>query len=130
MTITYFQIVRVLWSSDTIPGHKEMNTKKENYCRSNNFFKLIRRIEIRFFFIDQKPKTLHYESNSTTVNQLKARRKASKMLVIVVLIFTACYFPVHVLNILRYTYTDIDQSEIISIFFLFSHWLDYSLISN
>lgn len=60
------------------------------------------------------------------MGQLRARRKASKMLVAVVILFAACYFPVHALNIIRYTYTNIDQSEIISVLSLLSHWLCYA----
>jgi hypocretin (orexin) receptor 2 len=60
------------------------------------------------------------------MNQLRARRKASKMLVAVVIMFAACYFPVHALNIVRYTYTDLDQSEVISVLSLLSHWLCYA----
>lgn len=41
-------------------------------------------------------------ANSSTMGQLRARRKAAKMLVAVVVMFASCYFPVHVLNILRY----------------------------
>lgn len=33
--------------------------------------------------------------------QLNSRRKAAKMLVAVVLVFGICYFPVHLLSILR-----------------------------
>lgn len=40
-------------------------------------------------------------ANSSTMGQLRARRKAAKMLVAVVVMFASCYFPVHVLNILR-----------------------------
>lgn len=40
-------------------------------------------------------------ANSSTMGQLRARRKAAKMLVAVVVMFAGCYFPVHVLNILR-----------------------------
>lgn len=129
MSIAYFQIVRVLWRSDTIPGHREISTQKENCCRSKDIVVSTRKCLFGcysiFIITDRKSNTLHYESNSTTMNQLRARRKASKMLVIVVLIFAACYFPVHALNILRYSYTDINQSEVISVLFLLSHWLDY-----
>lgn len=41
-------------------------------------------------------------ANSSTMGQLRARRKAAKMLVVVVAMFAICYFPVHLLNILRY----------------------------
>lgn len=39
--------------------------------------------------------------------------------------FAACYFPVHALNIIRYT-LHIDQSEVISVLSLLSHWLCYA----
>jgi hypocretin (orexin) receptor 2 len=73
-----------------------------------------------------KGNPLHGESNSTTIAQLRARRKASKMLVAVVIMFAACYFPVHALNIIRYTYTNLNQDEIISVLSLLSHWLCYA----
>jgi hypocretin (orexin) receptor 2 len=47
------------------------------------------------------------------------------MLVAVVIMFAACYFPVHALNLIRYTY-DLNQSEIISVLSLLSHWLCYA----
>lgn len=34
MTIAYFQIVRVLWRSDTIPGHSNLKAQKPSYYRS------------------------------------------------------------------------------------------------
>ncbi|KAL7032312.1 hypothetical protein ACKWTF_007283 [Chironomus riparius] len=109
MTIAYCQIVRVLWRSDTIPGHNHLKTQKVASYRSKG-----------------KNSTGQGESNSTTLNQLRARRKASKMLVAVVIMFAACYFPVHALNVIRYTYTDLNQSEIVSVLSLLSHWLCYA----
>ncbi|CRK91360.1 CLUMA_CG005033, isoform A [Clunio marinus] len=108
MTIAYFQIVRVLWRSDTIPGHSNIKVQKPSYYRN------------------KVNHASHGESNATTMGQLRARRKASKMLVAVVIMFAACYFPVHALNIIRYTYTDIDQSEVVSVLSLLSHWLCYA----
>lgn len=67
----------------------------------------------------------HGESNSTTMGQLRARRKASKMLVAVVMMFAFCYLPVHALNIIRFA-TTLDQSEVISVLSLLSHWLCYA----
>ncbi|KAG5684063.1 hypothetical protein PVAND_013312 [Polypedilum vanderplanki] len=104
MTIAYCQIVRVLWRSDTIPGHNNYKTQKLNTYRGKGSVG---------------------ESNSTTIAQLRARRKASKMLVAVVIMFAACYFPVHALNLIRYTY-DLNQNEIISVLSLLSHWLCYA----
>jgi hypocretin (orexin) receptor 2 len=46
--------------------------------------------------------TLNTNANITTEGQLRSRRKAAKMLVAVVIMFAVCYFPVHVLSILRY----------------------------
>jgi 7 transmembrane receptor (rhodopsin family) len=78
------------------------------------------------FFLGKSNYLAHDESNSTTIAQLRARRKASKMLVAVVIMFAACYFPVHALNIIRYTYTDLNQSEVITVLSLLSHWLCYA----
>lgn len=153
MTIAYFQIVRVLWRSDTIPGHSNIKAQKPGYYRSKLKSLLFyesdsctlmlisiispvahrRALHKKFHFnqifihvTDQPNHLSHGESNSTTMGQLRARRKASKMLVAVVIMFAACYFPVHALNIIRYSYTNIDQSEVISVLSLLSHWLCYA----
>lgn len=52
-----------------------------------------------FFFIYLG--TRNTVGNSSTMSQLRARRKAAKMLVVVVVMFAICYLPVHCLNILR-----------------------------
>lgn len=76
MSIAYFKIIRVLWTQDTIPGHRE--TRSQQYTPVSN-----------------------YVANSSAIGQLKARRKAAKMLVAVVIMFACCYFPIYLLNILR-----------------------------
>ncbi|XP_055529327.1 orexin receptor type 2-like isoform X2 [Wyeomyia smithii] len=105
MTIAYFQIVRVLWRSDTIPGHRESRNQP---CG-----------------IHSTRSTLNCVGNTSTMGQLRARRKAAKMLVAVVIMFAGCYFPVHMLNVARYTF-DINQSDIVAVLSLFSHWLCYA----
>ena len=60
--------------------------------------------------------TLNTNANVTTEGQLRSRRKAAKMLVAVVIMFAVCYFPVHVLSILRYvemtsSWADVDESK-------------------
>lgn len=40
-------------------------------------------------------------ANTSTMSQLRARRKAAKMLVVVVVLFAVCFLPIHCLNILR-----------------------------
>ncbi|XP_052748225.1 orexin receptor type 2-like [Galleria mellonella] len=67
MTVAYYQIVRVLWKSEKIPGQAE---------------------------------TIKLAPAEQT--QLRSRRKAAKMLVAVVIMFAVCYFPVHLLSVLRY----------------------------
>ncbi|KAL1400508.1 hypothetical protein pipiens_007378, partial [Culex pipiens pipiens] len=79
MTVAYFQIVRVLWRSDTIPGHRESRTQPCGLHGTRT--------------------TLNCVGNTSTMGQLRARRKAAKMLVAVVLMFAGCYFPVHMLNV-------------------------------
>lgn len=60
-------------------------------------------------------------ANSSTMGQLRARRKAAKMLVAVVVMFASCYFPVHVLNILRYSKLNAAWLRLLNlIFFLFT----------
>lgn len=53
-----------------------------------------------------------------------ARRKAAKMLLAVVTLFGLCYLPVHTLNLLRYT-TELEQTPLMTIASLLSHWLCY-----
>ncbi|KOB65951.1 Neuropeptide receptor A5 [Operophtera brumata] len=40
-------------------------------------------------------------TNASTEGQLRSRRKAAKMLVAVIAMFAVCYFPVHLLSVLR-----------------------------
>ena len=44
---------------------------------------------------------LTVNSNASIELQLRSRRKAAKMLVVVVIVFAVCYFPVHLVSILR-----------------------------
>ena len=46
---------------------------------------------------------LTVNSNASIEMQLRSRRKAAKMLVVVVIVFAVCYFPVHLMSILRYS---------------------------
>lgn len=40
-------------------------------------------------------------SNASTEMQLRSRRKAAKMLVVVAIVFAICYLPVHLINLIR-----------------------------
>ncbi|KAF6215130.1 hypothetical protein GE061_009880 [Apolygus lucorum] len=102
-SIAYLQIVRVLWRSGNIPGHVE--------CRAPlNTISGCRRMTI---------------ANTSTEGQLKSRRKAAKMLVAVVIMFAVCYFPVHLVAMLRYT-IEIRKSDMTEFLATFSHWLCYA----
>ncbi|CAG5049741.1 unnamed protein product [Parnassius apollo] len=57
--------------------------------------------------------------------QLRSRRKAAKMLVAVVVMFAVCYFPVHLLSVLRYT-LDMEQNDVITLLALLSHVMCYA----
>ncbi|XP_013176423.1 PREDICTED: orexin receptor type 1-like [Papilio xuthus] len=58
-------------------------------------------------------------------SQLRSRRKAAKMLVAVVAMFAVCYFPVHLLSVLRYT-LDMEQSDVVTCVALLSHVMCYA----
>ncbi|KAH3847378.1 orexin receptor type 2-like [Dreissena polymorpha] len=60
------------------------------------------------------------------VTALKARRKAAKMLMTIVILFGICYLPIHILNILRYqgTLHEMDDNVVI-IWALFARGICY-----
>ncbi|XP_038218380.1 orexin receptor type 1-like [Zerene cesonia] len=111
MMIAYCQIVRVLWRSDNIPGH----TESHKLCPGgqNNWLAANRRT------------TPSIHTNASTEGQLRSRRKAAKMLVAVVVMFAVCYFPVHLLSVLRVAY-DVQQSDIMTCISLISHVMCYA----
>ncbi|XP_076765786.1 orexin/Hypocretin receptor type 1 isoform X2 [Xylocopa sonorina] len=98
MSVAYWQIVRVLWRSD-IPGHN---------------------LSSRTSQMSQIPPS----SGGNPEVQLRSRRKAAKMLVTVVITFAICYFPVHLLNVLRYS-IEIPSSKWINATTLIVHGLCY-----
>ncbi|XP_041975381.1 orexin receptor type 1-like [Aricia agestis] len=57
--------------------------------------------------------------------QMRSRRNAAKMLVAVVIMFAVCFFPVHLLSILRYM-KDLEQNDVLSIMGLLSHVFCYA----
>lgn len=108
MSIAYYQIVRVLWKSDNIPGHSEV----EKFNPEAEINGRTRRLTIG-------------TTNSTTESQIVSRRKAAKMLVVVVSMFAACYFPVHLLSIVR-TIWDVPQTEATATLSNFCHFLVFA----
>ncbi|XP_035732813.1 orexin receptor type 1-like isoform X2 [Vespa mandarinia] len=98
MTLTYWQIVHVLWRSD-IPGHNLTSRA----CQIG---------EIRS------------TGAGNPEGQLRSRRKAAKMLIAIVVTFAICYFPVHLLSILKYIIL-LPSGEWSIKVSLFAHWLCY-----
>nr|XP_018905595.1 PREDICTED: orexin receptor type 1-like isoform X1 [Bemisia tabaci] len=128
MTVAYYQIIKVLWRSDNIPGHQETLTVRvpipahadspqaphshQHGCFNNNSTAMSTR---RTF------------AGSNSEAQLKSRRKAAKMLVAVVAMFAICYFPVHLLNFVRYCggRESLQQTSILAVMSSISHWFCY-----
>ncbi|KAH0945928.1 hypothetical protein HN011_007565 [Eciton burchellii] len=98
MSVAYWQIVRVLWRSD-IPGHN-LSTR---ICHSTE---------------------IPISGGGNPEGQLRSRRKAAKMLVAVVLTFAVCFFPVHLLSILRSIMALPSNQWTIAVS-LIAHWLCY-----
>ncbi|XP_034826219.1 orexin/Hypocretin receptor type 1-like [Maniola hyperantus] len=113
MMIAYCQIVRVLWRSDNIPGHTESHKLCPPASGQNNWLAASRRT------------TPSIHANASTEGQLRSRRKAAKMLVAVVVMFAVCYFPVHLLSVLRVAFV-VQQTEIMTCIALISHVMCYA----
>ncbi|XP_026318301.1 orexin receptor type 1-like isoform X2 [Hyposmocoma kahamanoa] len=113
MMIAYCQIVRVLWRSDNIPGHMESHKLCSTPSGQNNWLTVNRRT------------TPSIHANASTEGQLRSRRKAAKMLVAVVIMFAVCYFPVHLLSVLRVAYS-VEQTHVMTCIALISHVLCYA----
>ncbi|KZC09016.1 PREDICTED: orexin receptor type 1-like [Dufourea novaeangliae] len=98
MSVAYWQIVRVLWKSD-IPGHN-LPTRASQMSHTTP------------------------SGGGNPEAQLRSRRKAAKMLVTVVITFAICYFPVHLISVLRYTIT-LPSNKWINAISLIAHGLCY-----
>ncbi|XP_076629808.1 orexin receptor type 2 isoform X1 [Colletes latitarsis] len=98
MSVAYWQIVKVLWKNN-IPGHN----------------------------LPAQASQMSQTSPANVGNldgQLRYRRKAAKMLITVVIIFAICYFPVHLLSVIRYT-RGLTESTLTKVCALISHGLCY-----
>jgi len=104
MSVMYCQIVRVLWRDD-IPGVHETRHASAPIKAASG-------------------KASTVSANSSADCQVQSRRKAAKMLMSVVVMFGVCYFPVHMLNVLRYT-VGLPNNDIVVSISLLSHWFCY-----
>ncbi|XP_076315511.1 orexin/Hypocretin receptor type 1-like [Tachypleus tridentatus] len=112
MTVTYFQIARVLWDKN-IPGSAEAEVTRRQ-SRSVTLNQSCRNGKLRICSV-----------NPSCEGQIQSRQKAAKMLIAVVVIFGICYLPVHLINTLRYT-IGLPQTHATSVVSLLSHWLCYA----
>lgn len=110
MSIAYYQIARVLWNKN-IPGSTETTIRHSR--------------TINMKHIDKNGTTKFQSINQNCEGQIRSRRKAAKMLIAVVVMFGLCYFPVHLINALRYT-VGLPQSHATTVASLISHWLCYA----
>ncbi|XP_017780791.1 PREDICTED: orexin receptor type 2-like [Nicrophorus vespilloides] len=99
MTVTYYQIIGVLWRSGNANQHTLEVPGRQN--------------------------TISVNTNTNIESQLRSRIKAAKMLVAVVIMFGVCYFPVHLLSLLRLT-SELKNTDTNRAFALMSHWLCYA----
>ncbi|KAG2460887.1 orexin receptor type 1-like [Polypterus senegalus] len=117
MFMAYFQIFRKLWCRQ-IPGAGTALTRKW-LPRSQKP-------------LSQKEDTAasHCSSAiSAEIKQLRARRKTARMLIVVLLVFSLCYLPISILNILKRVFgyfENTNDREAIYAWFTFSHWLVYA----
>lgn len=94
MGFTYTHIAIVLWN-EHIPGLHERQSRQP--------------------MMDKK---------QSENDQSESRKKAAKMLVAVVIVFGICFFPVHLLNIVRYT-IGLQALPHVNIIALFAHWTTF-----
>lgn len=64
------------------------------------------------------------DKRSSDKDQSETRKKAAKMLIAVVVVFGICFFPVHFLNIVRYT-VGLHAFPNVNILALFAHWTTF-----
>ncbi|XP_071448597.1 orexin/Hypocretin receptor type 1-like [Hetaerina americana] len=123
MSFTYYQIVRVLWKSANIPGHTEARAAAAAVAASSA--SSASHGASRHTTSSVGGTVLMTNTNVSTEGQLRSRRKAAKMLVAVVLMFAVCYFPVHLLGIMRYM-VKLPQTDEWVALSMISHWLCYA----
>ncbi|KAM4692747.1 orexin receptor type 2 [Discoglossus pictus] len=118
MILAYLQIFRKLWCRQ-IPGTSSVVQRKwkplQCPIQSRNQGQQINKPRINAVAAELK--------------QIRARRKTARMLMVVLLVFAICYFPISILNILKRVFGMFDKTnnrETVYALFTFSHWLVYA----
>ncbi|RWS23665.1 orexin receptor type 2-like protein, partial [Leptotrombidium deliense] len=126
MSVAYYQIAVVLWNKN-IPGSAEsecsieynISSKSDAVSMSSSLSnKQVNRVQRQSRVVNNTCKQSNARRKkearkNATLNQnceghIRTRRKAAKMLIAVVMMFAFCYFPVHLMNILRYLFIHIN----------------------
>ena len=101
---TYARVLKVLWRLDKSIAwnendEKKCETKRPNYRATFSTYNFRNKNNVDDISITVASGSS--SARSKMKNQLIARRKAAKMLIIVAAMFGICYLPIHLLSILR-----------------------------
>ena len=88
IAVVYSMVCRRLWSA--IPG--DDGTSCTTPSKPDN---------VQSGSSDTTVRAYNGRVNKTMKTQLDSRRKVARMLIVVVIIYTVCYFPIRLLNLLR-----------------------------
>ncbi|XP_035709237.1 orexin receptor type 1 isoform X2 [Folsomia candida] len=126
MSFAYYQIVKVLWSSANIPGNSTTSTVTSSGRRQtvvvNSNGSSHHNGQCQAQLLTPILRGTSSVQGAQADYQLKSRRKAAKMLVIVVIMFALCYLPVHIYSIASLVFTlPVEVKYLV----MLSHWLCY-----
>ncbi|CAG9563499.1 unnamed protein product [Danaus chrysippus] len=110
MTVAYWHIVKFLWRSNNNLEQIQLHQLRRN-VQTNRF-------------AARRPKIALIHANAFAKRQLRSHREAAKMLVAVVTMFALCFFPVHLLCVLRIVY-NVQHSDMMTVVTLISHVMCY-----
>ncbi|XP_073531527.1 orexin receptor type 2 isoform X1 [Phyllobates terribilis] len=118
MILAYLQIFRKLWCRQ-IPGTSSIVQRKWKPLQC----------PIQSKGQGQQAFKPRINGVAAEIKQIRARRKTARMLMVVLLVFSICYLPISILNILKRVFGMFAQTndrETVYAWFTFSHWLVYA----
>ena len=103
ISYTYTRIIKVLWKIDKSIAwdNNSADTKSKLLENNGNNRKASEEVINKSKQVTYTTASGSSVAKNKMMNQLTARRKAAKMLISVAAMFAVCYFPIHVLNIVR-----------------------------
>ncbi|XP_066496918.1 orexin receptor type 2 [Tiliqua scincoides] len=117
MVLAYLQIFQKLWCRQ-IPGTSSVVQKKWKPLQTTAQSRGL-----------QPSAQLRISAVAAEIKQIRTRRKTARMLMVVLLVFALCYFPISILNVLKRVFgmfNNADDRETVYAWFTFSHWLVYA----